>query len=145
MTLQQKLQRFLFRSKLDSDTTESFGYLLEKKTETNRETNCKIVTLILGSLPSRQQTHSTLGKGKSSTQKCLGIGYVNFQEGIYCIQRESLAKLPPLTPNWGAPKSQGGPHKFEEAVIKQLREISWQGLILLPCLEVYVTRRPVDF
>ena len=47
--------------------------------------------------------------------------------------------------NSQVPKSQGGPHKFEEAVIKQLREISWQGLIFLPHLEVYATKRPLDF
>jgi len=33
-------------------------------------------------IPSRELTYPTWGKGKSSTQKCLSMGYVSSQEGI---------------------------------------------------------------
>ena len=31
-------------------------------------------------------TYPTTGKGKSSTQKCVGMGYVSSQEGMVCIR-----------------------------------------------------------
>ena len=34
-------------------------------------------------VPSRELRYSTWGKGKSSTQKCLGMGYVSSLEGIW--------------------------------------------------------------
>ena len=34
-------------------------------------------------IPSRKLTYPNVGKGKSSTQKCLGTGYVSSQEGIF--------------------------------------------------------------
>ena len=46
------------------------------------------VSRVLDILPSREWTKNTypsMEKGKSSTQKCLGMGYVSFQEGIQGI------------------------------------------------------------
>ena len=36
-------------------------------------------------IPSRELTYPTWGKGKSSTQKCLSMGYVSSHQDIYCI------------------------------------------------------------
>ena len=33
-------------------------------------------------IPSKELTYPTWGKGTSSTQKCLDVGYVSFDEGI---------------------------------------------------------------
>ena len=41
-------------------------------------------------IPSRELTYPTWGKGKSSTQKCLGRGYVSSLEGINCGMINSL-------------------------------------------------------
>ena len=41
-----------------------------------------VLNIVKPVIPSRELTYPTLGKGKSSTQKCLGRGYVGSLEGI---------------------------------------------------------------
>ena len=43
----------------------------------------RMLRLPNGRLTSRELTYPTFGKGKSSTQKCFGKGYVSSQEGVF--------------------------------------------------------------
>ena len=48
-------------------------------------------------IPSRERSHIQPGEKENHLQKCLGMGYVNFQEGIFvCSPDKNLWKFAPI-------------------------------------------------
>ena len=76
------------RAPLDQSLGQPYQHQMEIQ-KTIRESKISWKTQKKG-IPSRELTYPTWGKGKLSTQKCLGRGYVSSLEGINCGMINSL-------------------------------------------------------